>query len=171
MRLRPTILLVTVLTLLIACGTDEPVADDGGTSQDEPTTTAASPAPEPEPVDTTTASTEPEAEPEPEPEPDAADETIPSEADFCDALFLTLEAWAKFDILDPPDLTMAYETLGDLSPPELVDEFEVLAEGNDILVATRDSSQLPPGYDEAGATVAAYAVDECGINLEDLADS
>lgn len=162
------VLLLAVL-IVVGCAEEEGSGDDvvrdaastatsdgGNSQQEDPTTTRdVTTTTIPPPTDTSL--------------PETTDTSLfPADASFCESLEVFFEAWALF--LQPADLTPAYETLGELAPPELVNDFAVLAEGNAILVATLDRDALPDpdGYDASGARVAAYAVDECGIDIEEF---
>lgn len=89
----------------------------------------------------------------------------PAAGPFCDELETFMNAWLA-DEIPIPDLTGEFRRLGSIAPGQLPDDFDTLARGNDEVLATGELTDQQ-AYDASGAAVATYAMQDCGIRLED----
>ena len=171
-------LLVALSVVGVACSSGEP-SDASATPSVAGTTTTttrpegvtesaqASPVTSNEATDVTAPDDpiEPDVTDAADPPPNSSPTSAAADGSFCDELERLLDDWAS-DELDPAGLTPRYQALAGIAPGELVESFDILAEGNAILVATLDGDALPDeaAYDSAGERVAEYALTECGYD-------
>ena len=161
---RPLWAWVLVAILALATGCDSSDEQTAGTETASSTTLIAGSGGTEPPDDAAPAGTTPTTVPPPSPSTPSPS-TPPTTGSFCDELERLIDDWVVGDTLGPPELTGRYAALAAIAPNELVESLGVLEEGNAVLVATRDIDQLPDkdAYEAAGAQVARYAAEVCGI--------
>lgn len=161
-------MLVVMALLLTSCGDEELDPGQaagtavGATTADASSAEATTPRSGPiseesasEPISEASAS-------EPSDDPTAGVDPT-GEGDFCTQLAQFFDAWLT-DQIGPVDLTGEYLRLADIAPGELVEHFQVLADGNEEALASGEISNQG-AHDASGAAVAEYAMRECGIDL------
>ena len=161
-RPRGAWVLVAVLALASGCDSDDQSA---GTETASSTTLLAGNGGTQPPDAAAPAGTTPTTVPPPSTSPPSASTGPATTGSFCDELERLIDDWVVGDTLGPPELTGRYAALAAIAPDEHVQPLGVLEEGNVVLVATRDIDQLPDkdAYEAAGAQVARYAAEVCGI--------